>query len=51
MNKLFNTEQDALAYKVKHQLFILVPEYIECYGKFALVFPLKCHVSDSANFN
>lgn len=42
---LFDTEQEALAYKETHQLFGRVPEFIEGRGKWALNFPLEAHVT------
>lgn len=45
MKQWFKTEQEANEYKEKHQLFARVPEYIKGYEKWALVFPLKAHVT------
>jgi len=40
-NNYFNTKEEAEAYKEKHQLYVVVPEYIKCMNKWSLVFPLK----------
>jgi hypothetical protein len=45
MKNLFNTKEEAEAYRVKHELWVRVPEYITCRNKWALVFPLKCCLS------
>lgn len=45
MKSYFGTEQEANNYKEKHQLFGRVPEYIQSAGKWALVFPIKAHVT------
>jgi hypothetical protein len=45
MASLFKTEQETCEYRERHQLFQRVPEYIEGTGKWALVFPLKAHVT------
>lgn len=45
MSVLFKTKQEAIDYKEKHQLFVRVPEYIEFERKWALVFPIKAHVT------
>ena len=41
MKNYFNTKEEAEAYRVKHELWIRVPEYIEFRKKWVLVFPLK----------
>ena len=41
MKNYFETKEEAIRYKDKHQLCVRVPEYIECMKKWALVFPLK----------
>lgn len=45
----FNSEQEALAYREKHQLDARVPEFSASYGKWALNFPLKAHVTVRAH--
>lgn len=45
MRQKFDTEQEALEYKDKHQLFGRVPAYLQGYDKWALVYPLKAHVT------
>lgn len=45
MKDWFNTKEEALAYKEKHQLTQRQPEYIKGCEKWTLVFPLKCHVT------
>lgn len=45
MPSLFKTEQEANDYKEKHQLFVRVPEPISGTGMWALVFPIKAHVT------
>lgn len=45
MKNLFDTEQEAKEYKEKHQLFVRVPAYIQGRDKWALVFPLKAHLT------
>jgi hypothetical protein len=44
-NQRFDSEQEALDHKTAHQLFGLEPEYLEPWKKWALIFPLKCHVT------
>lgn len=41
----FDSMQRALDYKEKHQLQVVVPEFLSLHGKWALVFPLQCHVT------
>lgn len=45
MKETFNSEQEALAYKEKHQLFGRVAEPIMGTNKWALNFPLEAHVT------
>jgi hypothetical protein len=45
MSRLFDTEQEASDHKTQHQMFQVVPEYLRCYRKWALVFPIKAHVT------
>lgn len=42
---LFKTEQEANEYKDKHQLFGRVAGPVRGTGKWALIFPLKTHVT------
>lgn len=39
----FDTEQEALEHKEKHQLYVMVPNLCSN-GKWALVFDLECHI-------
>jgi hypothetical protein len=41
MKNYFNTREEAEKYRVKHELWVKVPEYIKCVKKWALVFPIK----------
>lgn len=41
MKNHFKTKEEAIQYKEKRQLYNRVPEYIPCYQKWALIFPLK----------
>jgi len=41
MKNLFDTKEEAEAYKIKHELYVRVPEYIKFRKKWALVFPIK----------
>jgi hypothetical protein len=45
MKELFKSEQEALDYKEKHQIFGRVPEPLAGTKKWALNFPLKAHVT------
>lgn len=45
MNKRFDSEEEALEYKETHRIYGRVPEKHEGTGKWALVYPLKCHVT------
>jgi hypothetical protein len=47
MRNLFNTEEESLKYKEKHQLYVRVPEYLTCVKKWALVFPIKAQITKS----
>jgi len=37
----FNSKEEAEEYKLKHEHYVMVVEYIKCVGKWALVFNLK----------
>ena len=37
----FETREEALTYKEKHQLYVRIPKYLPCVKKWALVFSLK----------
>ena len=41
MKNYFNTREEAEEYRQKKELYIRVPEYLPCFGKWALVFPIK----------
>lgn|GEM_PF-4625614 len=45
MKEYFETEEEAKKYKEKHQLYVRIPEYIECRKKWALVFLIKAHLT------
>lgn len=45
MKERFNSEQEALEYKERHQLFGRVAEPLTGTGKWALNFPLEAHVT------
>lgn len=45
MKSRFDSKQEADAYKVKHQLYGRVAEPISGTTKWALVFPLKAHLT------
>ena len=38
---LFKTKEEAEKYREKHELYVMVAEYIPCRRKWALIFPLK----------
>lgn len=40
----FETKEEALAYKEKHQLYVMIPVYLTCVKKWALVFPVKTYL-------
>lgn len=37
----FETKDEALKYKAERQIYNMVPEYLTCVKKWALVFPIK----------
>lgn len=37
---LFKTKEEAEKYRIEHELYVMVAEYIPCRGKWALIFPL-----------
>lgn len=41
MKNLFNTKEEAEQYRVDHELWVMVPEYITCRKKWALIFLVK----------
>lgn len=45
MKSTFNSEQEALAYKAKHNLVGRVAEPLKGTNKWALNFPIKAHVT------
>jgi hypothetical protein len=45
MNSRFETEEEARAFMEKHQVKARQPERLGPSGKWALVFPLKAHVT------
>jgi len=45
MKEYFDTEEEAKEYKEKHQLYVRIPEYIKFRNKWALVFPIKAHLT------
>ncbi|WP_172415165.1 hypothetical protein [Comamonas thiooxydans] len=42
-DRYFDTEQEALEHKEKHQLYVMVPNLCSN-GKWALIFDLECHI-------
>lgn len=44
MNSRFDTEEEARTFMNEHKVFVRQPERLAC-GKWALVFPLKAHVT------
>lgn len=40
MKEYFETKEEAEQYRVKHQLYVRVAEYITCRNKWALVFDI-----------
>jgi hypothetical protein len=45
MKNYFNTKEEAERYRVKHELWVRVAEYIVCRNKWALVFPIKACIT------
>jgi hypothetical protein len=45
MKNHFDTREEAEKYKQDHELFIMTVEYIPCFEKWALVFPLKAYIT------
>lgn len=41
MKEYFDTRKEAEEYRQKKQLYVRVPEYLPCFGTWALVFPIK----------
>ena len=41
MKNYFDTREEAEKYRQKKELYVMVPEYLPCFGKWALVFPIK----------
>ena len=41
MKNYFNTREEAEEYRQEKELYIRVPEYLPCFGKWALVFQIK----------
>ena len=41
MKNYFETREEAEEYRQKKQLYVMVPEYLTCFGKWALVFKIK----------
>ena len=37
----FGTREEAEEYRQEKELYVRVPEYLPCFGKWALVFPIK----------
>lgn len=45
VNQLFDSEAEAQRFKAENNVFVRVPELISGRNKWALVFPLKAHVT------
>ena len=41
MKNYFDTREEAEEYRQKKELYVMVPEYLTCFGKWALVFQIK----------
>ena len=41
MKNYFDTREKAEEYRQKEELYAMVPEYLTCFGKWALVFKIK----------
>ena len=41
MKNYFDTREEAEEYRKNKELYVMVPEYLPCFGKWALVFPIK----------
>ena len=41
MKNYFDTREKAEEYRQKEELYVMVPEYLTCFGKWALVFKIK----------
>ena len=40
-NNYFETKEEAETYRIEHELYARVAEYLPCVQRWALVFPLK----------
>lgn len=46
MKNYFETREEAEEYRKKKELYVRVPEFLPCIGKWALVFPLKAKIEE-----
>ena len=44
MKNYFYTREEAEEYRREKELYVRVPEYLPCFGKWALVFPIEAKI-------
>lgn len=49
MKNHFKTKEEAIEYRDKRQLYVMIPVYIACFQKWSLVFDIKPNVSEEEN--